>query len=164
MNTVIIIGAGMAGAAAALRLSKSGIRPLVIEAQSRLGGRALSRPFAASSDQSLIEFGGSWITPYHTRIRAHVAELGLTLRPRAPITQRLSLRDGETSPSYFFSPEERQAHERVIARVGADAMLLKMGHDVDELGRPLLGITFKDYLDRLNPPKATRHMLCAWWA
>lgn len=163
MAHVIIIGSGMAGAAAAFRLNKSGIVSLVIEARDRLGGRAFSRPYGSAEGPSLIEFGGSWITPYHARIRAHVAELGLTLRPRAPVTQRLSLRDGETLPPYFSSPEERQAHERVIARVAADAVLLKMGHAQDELGRPLLSITFKDYLDRLNPPEATRHMLAAWW-
>lgn len=163
MADVIIIGGGLAGSAAAFRLSKSGIRPLVIEAQSRLGGRAFSRPYGSAQGGDLIEFGGSWITLYHTRIRAHVAELGLTLRPRAAITQRLSLRDGVIGEPRFSSAEERQAHERVIARVAADAMLLKMGHGSDELGRPLLGPTFKDYLDRLNPPEATRHMLCAWW-
>ena len=42
-------------------------------------------------------------------------------------------------------------------------MLLKMGHSADELGRPLISITFKDYLNRINPPDATRHMLAAWW-
>ncbi len=163
MNKVIIVGAGMAGAAAALRLSKSGIRPLVIEAQARVGGRAFSRPFAASQDQSLVEFGGSWITPYHARIRAHVAELGLTLRPRAAVKQRLALREGQTATPYFASPEERQAHERAIARIAADAMLCKKSHAADELDRPLKGITFKNYLDRLDAPQATRQMLAAWW-
>jgi monoamine oxidase len=163
MEQVIIIGAGLAGAAAALRLSKFGIRPLVVEAQDRLGGRAFSRPHGSEAGGSLLEFGGSWITPYHTRIRAHVAELGLKLRPRAAITQRLSLRDGTVGAPRFSSAEERQAHERVIARIAADAMLLKMGHAQDELGRALLGITFKDYLTRLDPPEATRNLLSAWW-
>ena len=34
---------------------------------------------------------------------------------------------------------------------------------MDEMGRPLLGITYKAYLGRVNPPVATRHMLDAWW-
>ncbi|MEO6610323.1 MAG: NAD(P)/FAD-dependent oxidoreductase [Aestuariivirga sp.] len=163
MEQVIIVGAGLAGAAAAYRLNKSGIRSLVIEAQDRIGGRAFSRPHGSSPVGGLVEFGGSWITPYHARIRAHVAELGLKLRPRAPVTQRLAFRDGETAAPYFISPEERQAHERVIARIAADAMLLKMGHALDESGRPLTGVTFKDYLTRINPPQATRNMLAAWW-
>jgi monoamine oxidase len=163
MADVIIIGAGMAGAAAAYRLRQAGIRVLVLEAQERLGGRAFSRPYQSEQGGALLEYGGSWITPYHTRIRAHVAELGLSLRPRAALHLRLAFRDGATAPSSFASPEERQAHERVIARIAADAMLCKMGHGADELGRPLLGITFKDYLMRLNPPEATRNMLAAWW-
>ena len=163
MADVIMIGAGMAGAAAAYRLGKSGIRVLVLEAQERLGGRAFSRPYQSEQGGALLEYGGSWITPYHTRIRSHVAELGLNLRPRAALHQRLAFRDGATAPPSFASAEERQAHERVIARIAADAMLLKMGHAADELGRPLLGISFKDYLVRLNRPEATRNMLAAWW-
>jgi monoamine oxidase len=163
MTDVIIIGGGLAGAAAALRLSTSGIKALVLEAQDRLGGRAFSRPYHSGQGGALLEYGGSWITPYHTRIRAHVAELGLSLRPRTALHQRLAFRDGATAPPSFASVEERQAHERVIARIAADAMLCKMGHAADELGRPILGITFKDYLTRLDPPEATRHMLCAWW-
>jgi hypothetical protein len=67
------------------------------------------------------------------------------------------------APATFTSSGERQAHERALARIAADAMLCKMGHSEDELGRALLGISFKDYLDRINPPEATRHMLAAWW-
>ena len=163
MAEVIIIGAGLAGAAAAYRLGHTGLRVLVLEAQQRVGGRAFSRTYQSEADGSLLEYGGSWITPYHTRIRAHAAELGLSLRPRTSLQQRLAFRDGATAPPSFASPEERQAHERVITRVAADAVLCKMGHAQDELGRPLLGITFKDYLARLNPPQATRNMLAAWW-
>ncbi|MEQ1522592.1 MAG: NAD(P)/FAD-dependent oxidoreductase [Aestuariivirga sp.] len=163
MEPVVIIGAGMAGAAAALKLSKAGIVPLVLEAQERIGGRAYSRPYASAQDASLLEYGGSWITAYHDRIRALVPEMGLTLRPRAAITQRLALRDGELGAPHFSSSDERRAHERAIARVAADAILYKKGLSEDEMGRPLLGITYKAYLDRVNPPEATRHMLDAWW-
>ena len=45
-QSVVIIGAGLAGASAALRLAKSGVRSLVLEARDRYGGRAFLRPFA----------------------------------------------------------------------------------------------------------------------
>ncbi len=163
MEPIVIVGAGLAGAAAALKLSKAGIVPLVLEARERVGGRAYSKPFASTKDRSLLEYGGSWITAYHDRIRALVPEMGLTLRPRTAITQRLALRDGELGEPNFSSSDERRAHERAIARIAADAILYKKGLSEDETGRPLLGITYKAYLDRVNPPEATRHMLDAWW-
>ena len=163
MEPVVIVGAGMASAAAALRLSKAGILPWVLEARERTGGRAYSRPYAVAQDASLLEYGGSWITAYHDRIRALVPEMGLTLRPRAAITQRLALRDGELGAPKFSTSDERRAHERAIARIAADAILYKKGLSEDEMGHPLLGITYKAYLDRVNPPEATRNMLDAWW-
>ena len=41
---VIVIGAGFAGLSAAVRLSRRGARVLVLEARSRLGGRATAFP------------------------------------------------------------------------------------------------------------------------
>ena len=164
MEPVIIVGSGMAGAAAALKLSKAGIAASVLEAQERIGGRAFSRPYAGTDDTSLLEYGGSWITPFHDRIRTLTPEMGLTLRPRAAVTQRLAMRDGEVGTPSFSSLDERRAHERAVARIAADAMLCKMGHAEDETGRPLLGITYRAYLDRVNPPKSTRHIMDAWWS
>jgi monoamine oxidase len=163
MEPIVIVGAGMAGAAAALKLGKAGIVPWVLEARERIGGRAYSKRYAATQDTCLLEYGGSWITAYHDRIRALVLEMGLTLRPRTAIAQRLVLRDGELGAPHFSSPDERRAHERAIARIAADAILYKKGLSEDEMGRPLLGITYKAYLDRVNPPEATHHMLDAWW-
>lgn len=163
MPPVIIVGSGMAGAAAALKLSKAGIASRVLEAQDRIGGRAFSRAYRGSGDDLLLEYGGSWITPYHERIRALAPEMGLRLRPRSAVLQRLALSDGEVGEPHFASSDERRAHERAIARIAADAMLYKKGHAEDELGRPLLGISYKAYVDRVNPPAATRHVLDAWW-
>lgn len=163
MVAVTVIGSGMAGAAAALKLSKAGIAAHVLEARERIGGRAYSRPYAGTSDTSLLEYGGSWITPAHHRIRSLVEECGLHLRPRITDLQRFALRDGEVAEPRFASLEERRAHERVIARIAADAMLYKTGHVENEIGEQLLGITYADYMNRLNPPQATRNMLDAWW-
>ena len=83
---VIVVGAGLAGAAAARRLAKAGKRVRVIEARDRCGGRGFARSFGGEGLQ--LEFGGAWITPWHHRLRALVPEHGLTLRPRAPVTSR----------------------------------------------------------------------------
>lgn len=163
MASAIIVGAGMAGVAAALRLGKAGIKCNVLEARERIGGRAYSRAFGGAEEGPLLEYGGSWITPSHHRIRALVEECGLHLRPRIAIEQRYALREGEVAAPRFASADERRAHERVIARIAADAMLYKMGHAANELGQPLLGMTYSDYMTRIAPPAATRDVLDAWW-
>lgn len=45
-HDVIVVGAGLAGAAAAARLAAAGCRVLVLEGQDRNGGRAHLRRFA----------------------------------------------------------------------------------------------------------------------
>lgn len=53
MNTgstdVIVVGAGMAGAAAALKLAKAGKSVLIIEARDRCGGRGFMKSLQAMS-------------------------------------------------------------------------------------------------------------------
>jgi monoamine oxidase len=160
-RNIIVVGAGLAGAAAALRSSELGCSITVIEARDRVGGRAYLKPFEDGNTPSL-EYGGAWITPWHRRIRARAAELGLELRPRHPVTSRFWYRDGALHETPV-AEAERARHERCLARVAADAMLLKSGHSCDEKDRPLTGISFASYLDRLSPPAATRGLFSAWW-
>ncbi len=161
MDPVIIVGAGMAGAAAAAALGRANVPVVVLEGRDRVGGRGYLKPFAGTNEP--LEFGGAWITPYHNRIRALVAEHDLALRPRHPVTHRRWLRDGAVHDTGPTSEADRAAHERTMARIAADSALLKTGRREDEKGRPLSGITFADYLDRLNAPAATRALCSAWW-
>ena len=158
---VIVVGAGLAGASAALKLARVGKRVTVIEARERCGGRGFARAYA--DDGPELEFGGAWITPGHSRIRGLVAAHGLALRPRHPVTNRLWLRAGglHATPA---SPEDVTAHERAIARVAADSILLKKGITKNERGEALTGVSFRDYLDRMNCPAPTRALFSAWWA
>lgn len=159
---MIVVGAGLAGAAAALRLGKADRRVLILEGRERVGGRAYARPFQGADEAQDLEFGGAWITPWHDRLRALVAEHGLALRSRHPVTARFWFWNGALHAAPVSEPE-RAAHERILARVAADAILLKKGHGEDEKGRPLRGISFAEYLDRLDAPAATRGLFSAWW-
>jgi zeta-carotene desaturase len=47
---VVVIGAGFAGLSAAVRLSSHGARVLVLEARSRLGGRATAFPDSVTGE------------------------------------------------------------------------------------------------------------------
>jgi monoamine oxidase len=157
---VIVIGAGIAGATAATLLAKHGLSVTILEARDRVGGRGYARTFADTEE--VVDFGGAWITPWQERMRKLCREHWSEIRSRIPVGERRFLRDGGLQRE-VTSSEDRPAHERAIARIAADAMLLRMGHTVDEHGRPIAHISYADYLDRVSPPQATRDLLSAWW-
>ncbi|BBZ10640.1 flavin monoamine oxidase family protein [Mycobacterium branderi] len=74
---VVVVGAGLAGLAAARELRRAGKRVLVVEARDEVGGRARSREL----DGSVADFGGEWIGRAHRRMYALVRELGLQVEP-----------------------------------------------------------------------------------
>ncbi|MEZ4779399.1 MAG: NAD(P)/FAD-dependent oxidoreductase [Flavobacteriaceae bacterium] len=76
-TSVIIIGAGFAGLAAAYKLKQRNINCIVLESRSRIGGRV----FSHSIDSNLvIELGAEWVGNSHTRIQELCGELGLELQ------------------------------------------------------------------------------------
>lgn len=75
---VVVVGAGLAGLAAARALTAAGRSVVVLEARDRVGGRTEG---AALSDGQWVELGGQWIGPTQDRMYALVAELGLRTVP-----------------------------------------------------------------------------------
>jgi len=71
---VIVIGGGIAGVAAALRLKDRGLEPLVLEAESRVGGRMTTdRVNGFVIDRGVTLLGNGFV-----RMRALVRRLGLS--------------------------------------------------------------------------------------
>jgi monoamine oxidase len=75
---VIIIGAGLAGLAAAYRLKQAGQDYVILEARSRIGGRVLTRSVGDSG--LVIEMGAEWVGASHKRVIELCSELGLELQ------------------------------------------------------------------------------------
>jgi putrescine oxidase len=74
---VAVIGAGVAGLAAARRLVAEGREVVVLEARDRVGGRLWNTELGGEAN----ELGGEWIAPYQSRMHGLLAELGIELFP-----------------------------------------------------------------------------------
>lgn len=74
---VIVIGAGLAGLAAARALVASGDEAVVLEARDRVGGR-IENGFLEGEP---VELGGQWVGPGQDEVLGLIAELGLETFP-----------------------------------------------------------------------------------
>ena len=76
---VVIVGAGMAGLAAADRLRSGGSSVLVLEARDRVGGRMLTETLGEGP--ATVDVGGQWVGPTQHRAVALIERLGLETFP-----------------------------------------------------------------------------------
>jgi monoamine oxidase len=156
MKDVVIIGAGLAGAAAACTCARAGLKSIILEARNRVGGRAYTRPFGSGGD--LLEFGGSWVTPWQNRIRYYAGLTGVSLRPRQPVIEHRfhdgrTLRTGEPCAA-----EERAEFDRAMARLRADVERYQQdqAHNVAEM-------SLDAYLAAIDASPPARTQIMAWW-
>jgi len=145
---VVVVGAGVAGLAAARKLAAEGRDVVVVEARERVGGRLWNTEIGGEAN----ELGGEWIAPYQSRIQALLAELGIELFP--------AYRDGddvyvdESGRSRRHSADEHglsSAEERALEE--GDARLDALAKELDPeepwehpRARELDTITFDEWL------------------
>ena len=106
-DSVVIVGAGIAGLTAAYRLHQHGIPVRVLEAQDRVGGRMWSLP-GAFADGQVVELGGELIDTGHHAIRGLAAELGIGL-------DDLSTDDPSLATDFWFFGGRRRSEAEVVA-------------------------------------------------
>ena len=92
-----VIGAGLAGLAAARKLAAAGRKVLVVEARDRVGGRTLNHAVTAPGAKpgTIVEVGGQWVGPTQDRVLAMIRELGLSTFKTYTTGKLVDIRDGE---------------------------------------------------------------------
>jgi monoamine oxidase len=121
VTDVLVLGAGLAGLAAARDLAAAGADVTVLEARNRVGGRVEQLRI---DEGRPVQLGGEVVGRIHTSYLALVEELGLTLEASylgVPGDTTYDLLEGvERGADYpFRSPEERADYERVEALFAA---------------------------------------------
>ncbi len=76
-SSVIVIGAGFGGLAAANKLKQKNLKVTILEARNRIGGRVYS--FNIPNEDLVIELGAEWVGASHERLRQMCDEFKLEL-------------------------------------------------------------------------------------
>ncbi|MFG2335174.1 flavin monoamine oxidase family protein [Streptomyces yangpuensis] len=114
-HDVIVLGAGLAGLAAARDLAAGGADVLVVEARDRVGGRVEQTELP---DGRLVQLGGEVVGRAHTAYTTLVAELGLTLTPSyvaEPGALARATPEGVSAGEapHWFGPGDDACHRKV---------------------------------------------------
>ncbi len=164
MPGVVVVGAGLAGLAAADALLTAGMDVTVLEARDRVGGRVWSVPFAGG----IVERGAEFVLPCNTAIEALAARFGLRLAPKGTPYGRREPRGAEAVPPADLEAafdriaagdappgastladaiERLELEPRLTALIRA-RLEVSMGHPADDLRSDVLGegaATFGDF-------------------
>jgi monoamine oxidase len=140
MDTITIVGGGIAGLTTAYRLAKQGRPVEVFEASPRFGGRMFTRQqFHGSGSPQFCELGGELVDTNHTDLKELCEELGLTLQ---------DLRNSDTGVRYHIQNELRSDQDIIAAYRPLALQLakdLKAAFPTGEVFVPTYQTTIQDY-------------------
>ena len=157
--SVVVVGGGLAGLAAALTLARANVAVQLLEASDRVGGRVLTvrAPF---DDQLFAEAGGELIDADHVVIRRYLRAYGIVVRhiPDAPgmFYLRGQLQRGRSLADYG---RRVQGDANRVAEQGFNLRSL-VPDPYQAWSGPAAGDldaqSFGDWLDRLQPDPIVR--------
>ena len=113
-ESVLIIGAGFAGLAAAMKLKSEGIKVTILEARKRIGGRVFSNQPVKARGQ-VIELGAEWVGNSHERVITLCNEFGLKLENNQFETDLILGGKLSKVGNWGFSPEMDKFWENKVS-------------------------------------------------
>ncbi len=159
----VVIGAGLAGLAAANKLKTAGWSVTVLEGRNRIGGRVFSHKVAGTD--LICELGGEWVGESHERLKALCHDFHIPLQ-RHQFKDYL-LRDGRVSPpgEWGFSPQAKAAFEKLIAGYEKLTALQKTKLDkydwwtyLEKIGFTGDDLRLRDLMDSTDFGESIRHV------
>ena len=135
---VLVLGAGMAGLAAARALAERGMRPLVLEARDRVGGRI----YSLQTNEGVVELGAEFVHGRDAQLWALIEEAGAKTVEREGTMLRESA-PGELSEDKDI--EEGSLFEPLY-------QLADLPHDM----------SFSEWLASNDVPMETRNAVCSY--
>jgi monoamine oxidase len=115
---VVVVGAGLAGLAAARAVMASGRSVIVVEARDRVGGRTLSDPIGENPDEA-VDLGAQWVTARQERILALARDYGIPVFECHREGLDVVIANGHaTSAAPLAPPEVHKAVERLDGLAG----------------------------------------------
>ena len=141
MERTIVIGAGLAGLAAATELADRGLEVLVLEARDRVGGRVWSREVEGPGGPAVIERGAEFVLDGYTELRALAQRHGLALadtgmsyyvrEPRGVAVDTAALQEAGRTLAGAATAGDRRSVAALVDAIGlerdvADAVLARV--------------------------------------
>lgn len=150
---ILIVGGGLAGLTAGVRLLRGGVAADICEASPRLGGR-VSTKFDFNSDGQFCELGGELVDTGHQDIADLCQEFKLEMQniTESDIGQELYYFGSQfLTKSRLLSPEEDGGDFYELAeRIAADQEGLEDGQDYTDKARRLDAMSIADYLGQFR--------------
>lgn len=143
---IAVIGAGPAGLSAARFLQEQGVRPVVFEANDRIGGKS----FSILNGDNLNEMGTCYTTRAHTMIKGWMKENAITLKRLGEARF-----DGQSVFNYVKQGPGAPLPLQVMRFIGKAGALRKAirDHPDDPATMKEASLSTIDWVRRLNIPK-----------
>lgn len=160
----VIIGAGLAGLAAAYKLKNAGWDITVLEARERIGGRVYS--YSLPQNKNLVcELGAEWVGESHERLKALCADFKIPLQKHQ--FDDYLLQDGKISRpgQWGFSAQAKAAFEKAKAQYEKLTALQQIKLDrldwwtyLEKIGFTEEDLRLRDLTDSTDFGESIRHV------